>query len=153
DAPKIREVAKKLINKLDVETVNSVMAYVVKTVQSGPFDVADHGALWALEKKKGDCTEYTDLFVALCRACNLPARPCDGYVMVSGDTPKHAWAEVYFENFGWVPFDPAFVYHKRATAHRLSPIYIYVDRQRNNKLLDGGHFFYWRWYGEAVQVK
>lgn len=35
------------------------------------------GALEALRSGKGDCTEYADLFVALCRSMDIPARGLD----------------------------------------------------------------------------
>src|SRR5262249_4204010 len=52
-----------------------------------------------------------------CRAAGIPARAVIGYV---GDRPldsgtgfqiqqrdAHMWLEVYFEDYGWVPFNPA----------------------------------------------
>ncbi len=53
----------------------------------------------ALETKHGDCEEMAGVFVALCRAVNIPAR----LVWV----PNHAWAEFYLtddQNRGhWIP--------------------------------------------------
>ena len=57
------------------------------------------GALYALQEKKGDCTEYSDLFVALCRARGIPARSIHGLI--------HDWAEIYIPEVGWIPVDPA----------------------------------------------
>ena len=68
----------------------------------------EKGALWALENRKGDCSEYSYLFVALCRAAGIPARVQAGFafhyvneVMEDG----HMWAEYYLENYGWIPVD------------------------------------------------
>jgi hypothetical protein len=60
-------------------------------------------------QQHGSCTEYTFLFIALCRANGLPARYVGGsnhrqdgvYV----DTVFHRWAEVYLPPYGWVPVD------------------------------------------------
>lgn len=60
-------------------------------------------------QQHGSCSEYTVLFVALCRANGLPSRYVGGtrqrqegtYV----DTVYHRWAEVYFPPYGWVPID------------------------------------------------
>ena len=66
------------------------------------------GALWALEKRLGDCSEYSYLFVALCRAAGIPARIQAGFAFHSENEvleDGHMWAEYYLENYGWVPVD------------------------------------------------
>ncbi|MEM2385863.1 MAG: transglutaminase-like domain-containing protein, partial [Candidatus Bathyarchaeia archaeon] len=70
----------------------------------------EKGALWALENGVGDCSEYSYLFVALCRAAGIPARIQAGFafhkdseVMEDG----HMWAEYYLEKYGWIPVDAA----------------------------------------------
>ncbi len=58
----------------------------------------------------GSCSEYSFVFIALCRAAGLPTR----YVgstwikkdMASRDEVYHRWIEVYLPNYGWVPTDP-----------------------------------------------
>ncbi len=78
----------------------------------------ERGALWALENRRGDCSEYADLFIALCRAYGIPARKILGWAfsdLVNNlfsysyhyiNYAAHAWVEVYFEKYGWVVFDP-----------------------------------------------
>lgn len=61
-----------------------------------------------LKTKKGTCSEYTNLFIALMRSQGIPCRFITGYVSyppqnISG---SHAWAECYIKNFGWLPVDP-----------------------------------------------
>jgi len=68
----------------------------------------EKGALWALENGAGDCSEYSYLFVALCKAAGIPARIQAGF---SFHRPRetledgHMWAEYYLENYGWIPVD------------------------------------------------
>jgi len=68
----------------------------------------ERGAFWALENGAGDCSEYSYLFVALCRAAGIPARIQAGF---SFHRPSetledgHMWAEYYLENYGWIPVD------------------------------------------------
>lgn len=66
-----------------------------------------------IEKKEGYCTYFATAFVLLARAEGMPARYVQGfYVPMKGRRenfvrPKmaHAWAEVYFEGIGWIPFE------------------------------------------------
>jgi len=66
------------------------------------------GAAEAARTKEGDCDEHADLFIALCRAVKIPSRRVVGHYFRGGPEPEpHAWSEVYLEDKGWVPVDPA----------------------------------------------
>jgi len=72
------------------------------------FQEEERGALWALINRTGDCSEYSYLFVALCRAAGVPARVQTGFAFRSpSETIEdgHVWAEYYLENYGWMPVD------------------------------------------------
>lgn len=61
-------------------------------------------AVRVLGQGRGDCNEFTVLYVALARAAGLPARPVAGLLDVGGRFYYHAWPEVYLG--GWVAVDP-----------------------------------------------
>lgn len=63
------------------------------------------GAKEALKIKKGKCSEYAAVMVALLRAKNIPARIVCGNI-ARDKYQKHSWVEVYFDKYGWVNFDP-----------------------------------------------
>ena len=65
------------------------------------------GAVAAYRMREGDCDEFSDLFITLCRTCRIPARRVVGLVVNKNGFENHAWAEVYIPGAGWVPFDPA----------------------------------------------
>lgn len=68
----------------------------------------ERGALWALENGAGDCSEYSYLFVALCRAAGIPAKIQAGFAFHRpSETLEngHMWTEYYLENYGWIPVD------------------------------------------------
>lgn len=62
-----------------------------------------------LKRGTGSCSEYSFVFIAMCRACGLPARYAGSIVVRSEDKGTddvwHRWAEVYLPNYGWIPVD------------------------------------------------
>lgn len=90
------------------EMAYKIYQYVVNTLR---YEVQpeEHGALWALQNKRGDCSEFSYLFVALCRAVGIPAKIKVGYAFqrnTDSEENGHMWAEYYLENYGWIPVDP-----------------------------------------------
>ncbi|MDI6643359.1 MAG: transglutaminase-like domain-containing protein [Candidatus Hodarchaeaceae archaeon] len=77
----------------------------------------EHGALWALQTGVGDCTEFSNLFIALARAVGIPAKAVAGY----GYNPAknttearllgHTYSIFYLPNYGWVPADAVWPLH------------------------------------------
>src|SRR3989344_5789310 len=66
---------------------------------------------WVLENKYGVCDEITNLFISFLRSKNIPTRYVTGIAFsdsVEKGWDNHAWAEVYFDGIGWVPFDIVF---------------------------------------------
>jgi hypothetical protein len=69
--------------------------------------VDSFSALDVLRSRKGECQAHTNLFVALARSQNIPARVVTGLVhspMEKGFL-YHAWPEVWVGN-EWIPIDP-----------------------------------------------
>ncbi len=68
------------------------------------------------EDREGICEQYATALAVMARSLGIPARLTAGYA--PGDyspltgyyevrlNQAHAWVEVYFPNYGWVPFDP-----------------------------------------------
>ncbi len=70
---------------------------------------ATYSASWVLDKRSGVCDEISTLFIAMVRSLGIPARYISGLAYTNfqdkNDWGAHGWAEVYFPNVGWVPFD------------------------------------------------
>lgn len=64
------------------------------------------GALDLLRTGRGECSDYSALFVALCRAAGIPARSQVGFWTEKESSP-HVWAEFHVPGIGWIPVDPA----------------------------------------------
>ncbi len=63
-----------------------------------------------LDRGTGSCSEYTFVYIAMCRAAGIPARYV-GSIVIRGDDASwdetfHRWVEIYLPNFGWLPVDP-----------------------------------------------
>ena len=66
--------------------------------------------------RQGFCQQYATTMTMLMRMEHFPARYVLGYLPTRPDPhslieqvtrqQQHAWVEVYFPNYGWVPFDP-----------------------------------------------
>jgi hypothetical protein len=64
----------------------------------------EFGAKYAIEKGEGDCTEFSALFVALCRASGIPARTNAGFSIGHTNWERHATAE-FLVGGRWIPVD------------------------------------------------
>jgi hypothetical protein len=64
-----------------------------------------------LQRGTGSCSEYTFVYIAMCRAAGLPARYAGAIVVrnddASYDDVFHRWVEVFLPGYGWVPVDPS----------------------------------------------
>ena len=82
----------------DTQTARAVYEWVAANLEYAGYLPDDLGALRALTDRRGDCTEYATLAVALCRANGIPARMMGGYVCDRDAAPRaadyHNWAEV-----------------------------------------------------------
>lgn len=73
----------------------------------------DFVSWFVLESKAGYCSYFASAMAVMGRVAGLPTRYVEGYFARPGEDGScvltgmdaHAWAEVYFEGLGWVPFD------------------------------------------------
>ena len=65
----------------------------------------------AYQESRGVCRDYAHLGISFCRALNIPARYCTGYISDAGLPPPYApgdfaaWFEAYLGG-SWYTFDP-----------------------------------------------
>ncbi len=94
----------------------------------------DFTAYFLLENKKGYCVHYATAGTLLARMAGIPARYCEGYLVHCDeensdistlydageyswyvpilDSSAHAWAEIYIEGLGWIPFEFTHSYYE-----------------------------------------
>ncbi|MFO0871165.1 MAG: transglutaminase domain-containing protein [Pirellulales bacterium] len=63
------------------------------------------GTKYCLDQGSGECGDYSVLFVALCRAAGIAARPAVGYWLEGKPDAWHVWAEFRLPTGEWVPVD------------------------------------------------
>ena len=90
--------------------------YEYQSVIPAPPRKTDPIEWFLFDYKKGFCNYYASAEVILLRISGVPARLAVGYAQgspaVSGEgitlqrDDSHAWPEVYFPGYGWIPFEP-----------------------------------------------
>ena len=153
DHPVIKEIARKLKGDTQAGLVKNIHDYIITNIEYYN-DNKRSGAVYTAQQKEGQCCDYADLFIALCRAKGIPARYISGYTMEPGLTQNHAWPEVYFKRYGWVPFDPTWadIKHKSADQfHYLKSVYVYVVRNDKYAVLKSK--YNWRHWGDKIEVE
>jgi transglutaminase-like putative cysteine protease len=85
--------------------------YTVNVPTPGPQPLAD----FLLRTHAGYCQQFAGAAALLLRLAGVPARVVAGFATgervgsdryVVRDLDAHEWIEVYFEGYGWVPFNP-----------------------------------------------
>ena len=79
----------------------------------GPPEGRDPVDWFLFESSEGTSGNFSSAFVLLARSIGIPARVVSGWAIASRfdeqtvySNQAHQWAEVAFEDFGWVAFDP-----------------------------------------------
>jgi hypothetical protein len=110
DNPKIIALATKIVGDAptDFEKASRIVKWIFANLEKTMAKNSDN-ALDILDKKAGDCTEHTLLFVTLARAVGIPSREVGGIAYMAGEKfPKmawHAWAE-FHDGKQWLTADP-----------------------------------------------
>ncbi len=75
----------------------------------------ENGERWCasrvLEERRGDCSEFSDLFISIVRSMGIPAFGVLGYVVDFREkkVSYHEWVKV-LTGAGWLSFDPTWGY-------------------------------------------
>lgn len=133
------------------KTAENIFQWIADNIKYSVYTKDDIGALYALRIKQGDCTEFMYLFVALCRANDIPARGIGGYIF-SGDPilnpgTYHNWAEFY-EDGAWRIVDPQKKVFMQDSSHYIA-MEIIGDPLKNPM----GEFHRFRFTGDGLEVK
>jgi transglutaminase-like putative cysteine protease len=120
------------------------------------YSSSEKGALAAVTSGSGKCTDFSDLFVALCRASGIPARVIRGQTSNhatswgllaqsnTANTAGHQWAEAYLPSIGWVTLDPTFNQYPVSDGQHVG-----VQTGAHLSSLSGYDDYYYWYYGQT----
>ena len=65
----------------------------------------ERGVRSAVATFRGDCGQYSALFMTMARIAGIPTRQQSGFNFYPGSESAHVWSEIYLPIKGWVPVD------------------------------------------------
>lgn len=135
--PRYAELAKKVSADIDspIEKALALTSYLTQkaiyTLSPG-HDLPENGdqtAPFLFGDMRGYCVHFAHALVYLFRSLDIPARVSTGYLTDLSEardghillrmSDRHAWAEVFITDLGWVPFDPK---PEQVESHAESPV-------------------------------
>jgi transglutaminase-like putative cysteine protease len=123
ELPQVRELLDDLVDAADTpyDQVRDILDFFSRRngfrydLETGPETDAP-AIVDFLDNRVGFCVQYATAMAWLVRSIDIPARVAFGFTRGTGTEDEdirvltnrnlHAWTEVYFSGFGWVPFDP-----------------------------------------------
>lgn len=122
---RIRDLAASLVVTAgnDYDKARAIEKYVSEKyaynldVRTTPRD-RDFVDYFLFDQQEGYCSYFASAMTVLARCAGLPARYVEGYMLppepvdgkydtyVVTNMQAHAWTEIYFEGYGWLPFEP-----------------------------------------------
>ena len=107
DDVEVRTLAKKITSgkRSAKAKVDAIIAWLApgKNIRfGGPVTGSRWGVKQVLKQRFGQCWDFADCFVTLCRAAGAPCRQVGGWLY---GTSGHIWAEAFIEGKGWQQFD------------------------------------------------
>jgi transglutaminase-like putative cysteine protease len=95
-----------------LEKARAIYDYVFETLRYDKTGTGwGHGdVLWACDSKRGNCTDFHSLFIAMARSQGIPSRFEIGFPLPADKTSTdiagyHCWAEFFDPQNGWIPVD------------------------------------------------
>ena len=95
-----------------LEKARAIYDYVFTTMKYDKTGTGwGHGdVLYACDAKKGNCTDFHSLFIAMARSQGIPARFEIGFPLPSDKHSAeiagyHCWSDFYIDGKGWIPVD------------------------------------------------
>jgi transglutaminase-like putative cysteine protease len=121
-SPEVRSLADSLLGDLPtqydkaralVDWFQKEFTYTLELPSTPREATLDH---FLLERRAGHCEYFSTAMAVLLRTQGIPAREVNGFLggewsqfgdyLAVTQNQAHAWVEIWFPGYGWVPFDP-----------------------------------------------
>jgi transglutaminase-like putative cysteine protease len=109
DNSQIKTTAANIIGREQNPYIKAKLLYdwIIKNINIIETPLNNVGAVSALGQKKADSCSAVLLYTAMARAAKVPCIPAAGVLINrQSQTMRHYWAEIWIEDFGWLPVDP-----------------------------------------------
>lgn len=119
EIPKLaREITKRAVTPFDKSEaielyLRTRFGYTLTQPDPPPKDPL---AYFLLRRRAGHCEYFATAMTVMVRSLGIPARYINGFLLgeyndvadsyIVRGSDAHSWVEVYFPEFGWIPFDP-----------------------------------------------
>ena len=93
--------------KTNLEKAKAIFKFVRDNIKYTYYNNSKKGAALTLKSRSANCSDQTNLLVALCRASGIPIRYVHGlncYFLRSKHTYGHTWAQILIDNI-WYAAD------------------------------------------------
>src|SRR5208282_6600294 len=120
--PKIAELARRVASTAtnNYDRATAIESYLRNnfryTLDPSAIEPEDPLASFLFKSKSGYCEYFAASMAVMLRTLNIPSRLVNGFQTGSYNRigkdfvirarDAHSWVEVYFPNYGWIPFDP-----------------------------------------------
>lgn len=152
DGPAIISLAEKLKSAKPEKSARNIYQWISKNIVYTGYTKNIRGARYALESRKGDCTEFAFLFTALCRASHIPSRVVGGFRCEADSILKpgkyHNWAEFYYDGL-WKLSDP----QEKVFNDKQSDYIVFKILGEPNKFRSSSKNGFFGCLNESVEVK
>jgi hypothetical protein len=107
DDPQIKLLAGQIVSKAQTQEakIQAILTWLAPGTNikfGGPVTGSRWGVKEVLKQKYGQCWDFADCFITLCRAAGIPCRQVAGWLY---GTSGHVWAEVLIDGKGWQQVD------------------------------------------------
>lgn len=109
----LKELSKKIVGNEKNKLKKAMLIYQwindsIPWASAREYSTIKNISQYCIANRHGDCGIQSLLFITLCRLNGIPAKWQSGWMLHPNEVNLHDWAEIYFDETGWMPVDQSF---------------------------------------------